>query len=171
MPGFATEGATRSGIALADRAALRATNPLSWRCVTLCGIAGSHRTAPFWRAGYVAEQICFILGRQLLRLAVPGQQYIGKICSDVLVFESIDTLGLFNVLTEAGDYGVFTFPTGDTDKEGNNKFVSRDLLDSVCELLFLERSLQISRRPVEGARYRRGIRQARVPCCDSAEQY
>jgi len=114
-------GHSGRGIALADRAALRATNPalvaLRQRYAGLQDLIG---TAPFWRAGYVAEQDCFILGRQLLRLAVPGQQYIGKICSDVLVLKSIDTLGLFNVLTEAGDYGVFTFPTGDTDKEGNN---------------------------------------------------
>ena len=61
--------------------------------------------------------------------------------------KTIDTLGLFEVLTEVGDYGVFTFPTGDTGRDGNSTFVSRDLLDSVSELLFLERALQISRRP------------------------
>jgi SAM-dependent methyltransferase len=61
--------------------------------------------------------------------------------------KTIDTLGLLDVLAEDGDYGVFTFPTGDTDKDGNKRCVSRDLLDSVNELLFLERVLQISRMP------------------------
>jgi hypothetical protein len=61
--------------------------------------------------------------------------------------KTIDTLGLLDVLIEDGDHGVFTFPTGDTDKDGNKRCVSRDILDSVNELLFLEQVLQISRRP------------------------
>jgi hypothetical protein len=64
-----------------------------------------------------------------------------------LYLKTIDTIGLFDVLTEDGDYGVFSFPTGETGKDGNEVWVSRDLLDSACELLFLERTLQISQRP------------------------
>jgi SAM-dependent methyltransferase len=142
-------GHSGRGIALADRAALRATNPalvaLRQRYAGLQDLIG---TAPFWRAGYVAEQdLLYFRGDNCYVWQFQDNNTSEKYVLTYLYLKSIDTLGLFNVLTEAGDYGVFTFPTGDTDKEGNNKFVSRDLLDSVSELLFLERALQISRRP------------------------
>ncbi|MCZ7618781.1 MAG: putative sugar O-methyltransferase [Myxococcota bacterium] len=53
---------------------------------------------------------------------------------------SIDTLGLFERLEEDGLFGVHTFEVG-------RRLVSRDLLDSVNEILFLERHLGLSRLP------------------------
>lgn len=53
---------------------------------------------------------------------------------------SIDTLGLLERLEEDGLFGVHTFEVG-------RRMVSRDLLDSVNEILFLERHLGLSRLP------------------------
>jgi hypothetical protein len=52
---------------------------------------------------------------------------------------SIDRLGLFERLEEDGLFGVHTFEVG-------GRAVSRDLLDSVNELLFLDRHLGLSRQ-------------------------
>jgi len=63
--------------------------PRSWRCVTAMPdrrISWARR--PFGVRDTSPSRICFILGRQLLRLAIPGQQYTRKIRSDILVFES-----------------------------------------------------------------------------------
>jgi len=51
--------------------------------------------------------------------------------------KSIDSLGLWNTLVEDGAFGVSTF-------EVDGRKVSRDLLDSIAELLFLERHLGLS---------------------------
>lgn len=53
---------------------------------------------------------------------------------------SIDTLGLLQRLEEDGLFGVHTF-------EVDRRTMSRDLLDSVNEILFLERHLGLSRMP------------------------
>ncbi len=142
-------GHSGRGIAPADRAALRATNPaLVALCQRYAGLQNIIGTAPFWRPGYVAEQdLLYFRGDNCYVWQFQDNNTPEKYVLTYLYLKTIDTLGLFDVLTEAGDYGVFMFPAGDTDKEGNNRFVSRDLLDSVCELLFLERALQISRRP------------------------
>lgn len=142
-------GHSGRGIAPADRAALRATSPelvaLRERYAGLQEIIG---TAPFWRPEYIAEQdLLYFRGDNCYVWQFQDNNTPEKYVLTYLYLRTIDTLGLFDVLTEAGDYGVFTFPTGDTDKEGNNRFVSRDLLDSVSELLFLDRALQVSRRP------------------------
>ncbi len=52
-----------------------------------------------------------------------------------------DSLGLLEKLTEDGAFGAHTF-------EVDGKTVSRDLLDSVLEINFLDRHLGLSRRPV-----------------------
>jgi hypothetical protein len=52
---------------------------------------------------------------------------------------SIDALGLLDKLTEDDAFGLFTFPIG-------GKTMSRDLLDSVNEVSFLERELALSTR-------------------------
>ena len=132
MPGFATAGATRVGAShLPIAPPCGRPIPRSWRCVS---------AMPEQDLLYFRGDNCYVWQFQ-------DNNTPGKCALTYLYLRTIDTLGLFDVLTEAGDYGVFTFPTGDTDSEGNNNFVSRDLLDSVCELLFLERALQISRRP------------------------
>jgi SAM-dependent methyltransferase len=142
-------GHSGRGIAPADRAALRATNPalvaLRQRYAGLQDLIG---TAPFWRPGYIGEQdLLYFRGDNCYVWQFQDNNTPEKYVLTYLYLKTIDTLGLFDVLTEARDYGVFTFPTGDTANDGNNNLVSRDLLDSVSELLFLERALEISRRP------------------------
>ena len=51
-----------------------------------------------------------------------------------------DTLGLLDLLEEDGAYGACAFTIA-------GKVVSRDLLDSILEIYFLDRHLQVSRRP------------------------
>jgi hypothetical protein len=51
---------------------------------------------------------------------------------------SIDKLGLFQKTFEDGSFGAFTY------KSDSGLVVSRDLLDSVCELYFLENILSLS---------------------------
>lgn len=55
--------------------------------------------------------------------------------------EKADALGLLNRMNEDGLFGVATF------EMDHGKRVSRDLLDSILELNFLERHMQISKRP------------------------
>jgi hypothetical protein len=51
--------------------------------------------------------------------------------------QSIDNLGLLEILKEDGRFGAFTFLIGE-------KLISRDLLDSITEIYFLEKHLNIS---------------------------
>jgi hypothetical protein len=51
-----------------------------------------------------------------------------------------DTLGLLELLEEDGAYGACTFTI-------DGKVVSRDLLDSILEIYFLDRHLKVSRHP------------------------
>lgn len=141
-------GHAARGVAPADRTALRATNPelqeLHQRYAGVSDIIGTSRV---WRPGSVtAGDLLYFRGDNGYVWQFKDNNAPQKYLLTYLYLKSIDTLGLLDVLTEDGDYGVFTFPTGDTDKDGNERFVSRDLLDSACELLFLERTLQISRR-------------------------
>ncbi len=64
---------------------------------------------------------------------------IGYLLSTQYV-KSIDTLGLLERLEEDNDFGAFTFLI-------DNKIISRDLLDSIMEIYFLETHLNISTRP------------------------
>ncbi len=54
--------------------------------------------------------------------------------------KSIDRLGLFERLTEDELFGIYAFPF---NEEG---LVSRDLLDSIAEIYFLEESIQLAQR-------------------------
>ena len=55
--------------------------------------------------------------------------------------KSIDCLGLWSRLEEDGAFGVYTFPFGD------GVMLSRDLLDSMNEAMFLEETIGISKWP------------------------
>ena len=148
--GVATGGGTRVGAStplIAPPSLQRI--PSSRRCVSAmpeCQTSSANRA--FGVAVTSRRRICSI---SEVTIATSGSSRTNntpeKYVLTYLYLETIDTLGLLDVLTEDGDYGVFTFPTGDTDNNGNERFVSRDLLDSACELLFLERALQISRQP------------------------
>jgi hypothetical protein len=61
-----------------------------------------------------------------------------------LYLKGRDHLGLLDRLRQDGDYGVCAFATGETDAGGQGRLVSRDLLDSVSELLFLDRTLGVA---------------------------
>ncbi|MCW2652481.1 MAG: hypothetical protein JWR32_3457 [Mycobacterium sp.] len=137
------------GVTPADRAALQMTNPelqaLRQRYAGLTDVIGTPRV---WRRGHItAEDLLYFRGDNGYVWQFQENNTTEKHLLTYLYLAASDTLGLFDILTEDGDYGVFTFPTGDKDKDGNERFVSRDLLDSTCELLFLERALQISCRP------------------------
>jgi hypothetical protein len=54
--------------------------------------------------------------------------------------QSIDELGLWKKLQEDDAFGIHTFTIA-------NRLLSRDLLDSICEIHFLEKHLNISSRP------------------------
>lgn len=137
------------GVAPADRAALRETNPeLQALRQRYAGLSEFIGISPFWRRGYIrAEDLLYFRGDNCYVWQFQDKNTPEKYLLTYSYLKTIDTLGLFDVLTEDGDYGVFTFSTGDTDNNGNERFVSRDLLDSACELMFLERVLHISRRP------------------------
>jgi SAM-dependent methyltransferase len=142
-------GHSGRGVTPADRAALSATNPelqaLRQRYAVLQDVVG---TSTVWLPGFVTqEDLLYFRGDNCYVWQFQDFNTPEKYVLTYFYLKTIDTLGLLDVLTEDGDYGVFTFPTGDTDKDGNKRCVSRDLLDSVNELLFLERVLQISRRP------------------------
>jgi SAM-dependent methyltransferase len=142
-------GHSGRGVTAADRAALRVTNPdlvaLRQRYAGLEDVVGA---SPFWRPDYITpEDLLYFRGDNCYVWQFQDGNTPEKYVLTYLYLKSIDTLGLFDVLSESGDYGVFTFPTGGADRRGDPQLVSRDLLDSVCELLFLDRTLQISRRP------------------------
>jgi hypothetical protein len=58
----------------------------------------------------------------------------------VYYVRALDTLGLLDLLEEDGAYGACTFTIA-------GKVVSRDLLDSILEIYFLDRHLKVSRHP------------------------
>ena len=142
-------GHSGQGITPADGDALVETNPelqaLRQRYAGVQEIIGN---SSVWHPGQIAsEDLLYFRGDNDYVYQFQDKNTPEKYVLTYFYLKTIDTLGLFDILSEDGDYGVFTFPTGETDKDGNPIFVSRDLLDSVCELLFLERALQISRRP------------------------
>ena len=142
-------GHSGRGVTAADRAALRLTNPalveLRERYSAAQLLMGP---SPYWRPDYFTpDDLLYFRGDNCYVWQFQDSNAPEKYLLTHLYLKSIDTLRLFDVLTESGDYGVFTFPTGEVDRRGDPEVVSRDLLDSVCELLFLDRMLQISRRP------------------------
>jgi len=137
------------GVAPADRAVLHAANPelqaLRQRYGNLSDVMGKGRV---WRRGHItAEDLLYFRGDNGYVWQFRDNNTSEKYVLTYFYLRTIDTLGLLDILKEDGDYGVFVFPTGEMDEDGRERFVSRDLLDSTSELLFLERALQISRRP------------------------
>ncbi|OCB38742.1 hypothetical protein A5676_15245 [Mycobacterium malmoense] len=140
-------GHSGQGVASVDHAALRATNPeLQALRRRYAGLNSG--TPPVWAPGYVTpEDLLYFRGDNCYVWQFQANNTPEKHALTYSYLKTIDTLGLLDILTEDGDFGVFTFPTSDPGHDGNQRLVSRDLLDSVCELLFLERTLRISRRP------------------------
>ncbi|HMS85570.1 MAG TPA: putative sugar O-methyltransferase [Nitrospira sp.] len=70
-----------------------------------------------------------------------GQDLLVAYAFTTYYIKDIDTLRLLDKLDEDGSFGALTFTVD------HGKIVSRDLLDSVLEMSFLERHLQLSRWP------------------------
>jgi hypothetical protein len=107
-----------------DRFDRRATEPLTWN------------------PGYVrAEDLLYFRGDNAYVWQLRGRnmQELGYLVT-LLYANSIDTLNLLSKLKEDGLFGAYAF-------ELNNTLVSRDLLDSIIEIYFLERHLKISSKP------------------------
>ena len=94
-----------------------------------------------WGDGYVrSDDIAYFRGDNGWVWQVRGRNTnILSYALTTYYLKSIDHLGLFGKLTEDGHFGNFTF---DID----NRLISRDLLDSISEILFLDRHLGIAAR-------------------------
>jgi hypothetical protein len=109
------------------------------------GPVGGRDAPALWRPGYIRPaDLLFFRGDnpyvfQSRAGAGPEQHLLTW-----LYLKGRDHLGLLDRLREDGDYGVCAFATGETDAGGQGRLVSRDLLDSVSELLFLDRTLGVA---------------------------
>jgi SAM-dependent methyltransferase len=100
-----------------------------------------------WKAGYVEERdLLYFRGDNPYIWQCRDGNHWQKYVLTYLYLKQKDHLGLFNSLREDGDYGVLAYAT-DTDASGASLLMSRDLLDSVNEILFLDRTLDIARSP------------------------
>lgn len=137
-----------AGVDARDRRELIPTNPrlleLSRR-YRAAGPVGGADDPTLWRPGYLRPaDLLFFRGDnpyvfQCRAGAGPEQHLLTW-----LYLKGCDHLGLLDRLREDGDYGVCAFLTGETPAGGQPCLVSRDLLDSVSELLFLERALGLA---------------------------
>lgn len=98
--------------------------------------------AAVWDDSYVrADDIAYFRGDNGWVWQVRGRNTnILSYALTTYYLKSRDHLGLFGKLSEDGHFGNFTF---DID----NRLISRDLLDSISEILFLDRHLGIASRP------------------------
>lgn len=100
-------------------------------------------TAPLhWTDSYVtAEEILRFRGDNAYVWQLRGDNMTaGAYALAAYYIESIDRLGLMDRLEEDGQFGACTFEIG-------GRRVSRDLLDSIIEIYFLEKHLGLSTRP------------------------
>jgi len=166
-------GHSGRGIALADRAALRATNPalvaLRQRYAGLQDLIG---TAPFWRAGYVAEQdLLYFRGDNCYVWQFQDNNTSEKYVLTYLYLKASTRSGFLTSSLKPATMASLRFQLATQIRRGiTNSSAATSWTRSVsCYFSNGRCKSRVGR--VEGARYRRGIRQARVPCCDSAEQY
>ncbi|MDH7974654.1 putative sugar O-methyltransferase [Sphingomonas sp. AR_OL41] len=136
-----THGDSPLGAAALDY--LRPDNPRLVELELRYAAADPRVTTPMiWQHGYVtAEDLKYFRGDNAYRWALRGRNYsyVSYVVSNYYL-EAIDTLGLFDTLEEDDAFGNLTY-------ELDGRTMSNDLLDSICELNFLERHLQISQRP------------------------
>ena len=94
-----------------------------------------------WSRGYVDQEVNITEFRgdcaYVWQLRDGNQEY--QHILSALYAQSIDSLGLFDLLREDDQFGVQAY------NYNESHLVSRDLLDSVIEILFLERHLGISK--------------------------
>jgi hypothetical protein len=100
-------------------------------------------TAPtFWRPDHITgERLRYPRGDDayVWQLRGPNMNILGYALTTYYV-KAIDELGLLDRLTDDDAFGSFTFQIA-------GRTVSRDLLDSIIELYFLERGLSLSALP------------------------
>ena len=101
-------------------------------------------TTPFmWTENHLsASELRYFRGDNAFvwQVREPGLNEMAYALSTYYV-HAIDHLGLLDQLVEDGQFGVHSFRAMD-------RLVSRDLLDSICEIYFLERQLGILSRPI-----------------------
>lgn len=119
---------------------LRPDNPkLMELCQRYAALTAQSQTAPVWNEGHVRpEDILYFRGDNPYVWQVRGKNMniLGYALSTYYV-KSIDTLGLLGRLTEDDAFGNFTHTI-------DGRVVSRDLLDSIIEIYFLEKHLSVS---------------------------
>jgi hypothetical protein len=120
---------------------LRSDNPKLLDLKLRYSAFDSNVTTPLvWNEGHLkVEDIPHFRGDNAYVWQVRGQNM--NIVGYSLAYyylKSIDRLNLFDRMNEDGAFGNLTFRVGDRD-------VSRDLLDSIAEIYFLERHLELSR--------------------------
>ena len=99
-------------------------------------------TASVWQEGYVQnEEILYFRGDNAYVWQVRGlNMNIMAYTLATYYLASIDRLGLLDKLSEDGCFGVHTYDI-------NGRQISRDLLDSILELYFLEKHIGLSSAP------------------------
>jgi len=121
---------------------LRTDNPKLIELRRRYGAFDADVTTPFiWSDGHVrSEDIAYFRGDNAWVWQVRGKN--ANVMAYALSFyylKSIDRLGLLEKLGEDNSFGNFTFTI-------DGREVSRDLLDSIAEIYFLDRHLGIARR-------------------------
>jgi hypothetical protein len=139
-----TERHTSIGVTEDDRRFLVPNNPELVDLVRRYAHATRHLgPATIWDANAVSqEDLLFFRGDNAYVFQHRERNGRERTLLTYFYLDAIDHLGLLARLREDGDYGVFSFPTGDS----SGALVSRDLLDSVNEILFLDRMLSLSKR-------------------------
>ncbi len=98
-------------------------------------------TSETWRPGYVsAEDLRYFRGDNAYVWQLRDGNTERHYALTTYYLKTVDSLGLLDRLDEDGAFGNDIFQVGP-------KVVSRDLLDSITEILFLEKHLAVSRIP------------------------
>jgi len=119
---------------------LRSDNPKLLDLQRRYSAFSSDATTPLvWREGHLRhEDLAYFRGDNAYVWQVRGHNM--NVLGYALAFyylKSVDRMNFLNQMSEDGAFGNFTFRIGNRD-------VSRDLLDSLAEIYFLERHLAIS---------------------------
>lgn len=119
---------------------LQQNNPRLQELQARYTIFSNEVTAPLvWTDGYVRpDDILYFRGDNayVWQLRGPNMNIMAYALTTFYV-KSIDNLGLLELLKEDDSFGIFTFRL-------DNRLMSRDLLDSIMEIYFLEKHLSLS---------------------------
>lgn len=119
---------------------LQQNNPRLQELQARYTIFSNEVTAPLvWTDGYVRpDDILYFRGDNayVWQLRGPNMNIMAYALTTLYV-KSIDNFGLLELLKEDDSFGIFTFRL-------DNRLMSRDLLDSIMEIYFLEKHLSLS---------------------------